>query len=110
MRKRDLSDTLAVLDWLRSRAKKLNLDAGNYDTQVRALATAELASRADRPGYFEACMRNQKWHLLSDADLFRAKRRLADHFAGSMPGIVNDLVAKLAVRDHVPVLDEDDDE
>lgn len=99
--KADLRDTGIVLDWLRRRASKLNLNADDYEIQQRALAAAELAGRADKAGYFEACLRNQKWALLSDADLSRAKRRLADHFAGSMPDVAKELAGAMAAPNFV---------
>lgn len=107
--KADLRDTGIVLDWLRRRAKKLNLDADDYETQQRTLAAAELALRADRQGYFEACLRNQKWSQLPDADLSRAKHRLAEHFAGSMPAVVSELAGAMAAPQFVNSEESDDE-
>lgn len=94
--KAELSDTAIVLTWLRSRGRKMNLDPEDFLTQQRAVAIAELALRAEGPGYFEACMRNHRFEQIADDDLHRAKRRLAEHTAGAAHPAVLSLAAALA--------------
>lgn len=103
--KADLRDTATVLSWLKARSKKLDLDPEHHETRIRTLATAEGALRSDGPGFFEACMRNQRWEMLSDADLATGKRRLQEHDTSHLPGLVNQLSDKLAIGT-IPGIDD----
>ncbi|MBI1348801.1 hypothetical protein GC163_21215 [bacterium] len=110
--KTELRDTPTVLAWLKTRSKKLRLDPDHHETRLRTLATAEGALRSDGPGFFEACMRNQRWEMLSDGDLATGKRRLQEHDTSHLPGLVNQLSNKLAIST-IPGIDDaecDDDE
>jgi len=50
-------------------------------------------------------MRNQRWEMLSDADLDTGKRRLQEHDTSHLPGLVNQLSDKLAIGT-IPGIDD----
>ena len=98
-----------MLAWLRRRGSKLRLNHDDHETQLRTLAAAELASRAERAGFFEAVMRDQRWGQLAESDRHIAKRRLADHFSGSAPDVVNQLAGAMSVANDAAYLDGEGD-